>query len=85
MSDGAVLEIYLDHKFQWPQGGSNCESLEYELVAFWPSELGDYFACKRFPVQTLLWSLEFMVQINLDHDIMEILIKSYLKAVIKSL
>ena len=24
--DGIVLEIYLDHKFQWPQEGLNCES-----------------------------------------------------------
>ena len=22
--DGVVLEIYLDHKFQWPQEGLNC-------------------------------------------------------------
>ena len=30
--DGFVLEIYLDHKFQWPQEGLNCESLAYEVV-----------------------------------------------------
>ena len=30
--DGAVLEIYLDHKFQWPQEGLSCESLAYEIV-----------------------------------------------------
>ena len=30
--DGAVLEIYLDHKFQWPQEGLKCESLAHELV-----------------------------------------------------
>ena len=30
--DGAVLEIYLDHKFQWPREGFNCESLAYEVV-----------------------------------------------------
>ena len=28
--DGVVLETYLDHKFQWPQEGLNCESLAYE-------------------------------------------------------
>ena len=28
--DGVVLEIYLDHKFQWPQEGLNCEFLAYE-------------------------------------------------------
>ena len=26
MGDGVVLEIYLDHKFQWPQEDLNCES-----------------------------------------------------------
>ena len=30
--DGVVLEIYLEHKFQWPQEGLNCESLAYEVV-----------------------------------------------------
>ena len=30
--DGAVLETYLDHKFQLPQEGLNCESLAYEVV-----------------------------------------------------
>ena len=33
-----------------------------------PSGLGNYFACKRFAVQTLLRSLEFAIQINLEHD-----------------
>ena len=26
----------------------------------WPSGLGNDFVCKRFAVQTLLWSLEFV-------------------------
>ena len=30
--DGVMLEIYLDHKFQWPQEGLNCESLAYDVV-----------------------------------------------------
>ena len=30
--DGFVLEIYLHHKFQWPQEGLNCESLAYKVV-----------------------------------------------------
>ena len=34
----------------------------------WPSGLGNYFVCKRFAVHTLLWSLEFAIQINLEHD-----------------
>ena len=31
-SSGVVLEIYLDHKYQWPQEGLNCESVAYEEV-----------------------------------------------------
>ena len=30
--------------------------------------LGNDFVCKGFAVQTLLWSLEFVIQINLEHD-----------------
>ena len=30
--------------------------------------LGNYFVCKRFAVQTLLWSLELVIQINFEHD-----------------
>ena len=30
--DGAVLEIYLNRKFQWPQKGLNCEPLAYDVV-----------------------------------------------------
>ena len=31
-NSGIVLEIYLDHKFQQPQEGLNCESLAYKIV-----------------------------------------------------
>ena len=31
--DGVVLEIDLDHKFQWPQENLNCESRAYEVVS----------------------------------------------------
>ena len=30
--DGVMLEIYLDHKFQWPQESVNCESLAYKFI-----------------------------------------------------
>ena len=30
--DGVVLKIYLNHKFEAPQEGLNCESLAYEVV-----------------------------------------------------
>ena len=35
---------------------------------FEPSGPGNDFLCKRFVVQTLLWSLEFVIEINLEHD-----------------
>ena len=34
----------------------------------WPSRLVNDFVCKRFAVQTLLWPMEFVIQINLKHD-----------------
>ena len=33
-----------------------------------PSGLGNYFVSKKFPVQTLRWSLEFVIRTNLEHD-----------------
>ena len=32
------------------------------------SGLYNYFVCKRFAIQILLWSLEFVIQINLVHN-----------------
>ena len=66
--DGVMLENYFDLKFQWTQEGLNCESLGHKA-----SGLGNYFVCKRFAVQTLLWSLEFVIQINLEHGTIAIL------------
>ena len=41
------------------------------------SGLGNYFMCKIFAIQTLLWSmefviLEFVIQISLEHDTISI-------------
>ena len=33
-NNGIVLEIYLDHKCQWPQEGLNCKSLAYTVVTY---------------------------------------------------
>ena len=33
------------------------------FMAWWVS---NYFICKRFEVQTLLWPLEFVIQMNLE-------------------
>ena len=32
-----------------------------------PSGCGNYFICKIFAVQTLLWSLKFVTQINIEY------------------
>ena len=45
----------------------SCITSSY-LTHLWPRGLGNYFVCKRFEVQTLLCSLEFVIQINLKHD-----------------
>ena len=36
--------------------------------ALWPCRLGNYFVCKRFAAETLLFSLEVVIYINLEHD-----------------
>ena len=63
--DCVELEILMDHKFQGchrrVQNGNLLRTLW-----FWPSALGN--CIKRFAVQTLLWSLEFAIHQNLQHD-----------------
>ena len=34
----------------------------------WTSGLGNYFVCERFSDKTLLLSLKFVIQINLEHE-----------------
>ena len=65
--NSVMLEIYLDYKFQWPQEGLNCKSLA-SLAPYGLVGLGNYFVCKRFAFQTLLWSLEFVIQTTSEHD-----------------
>ena len=33
-----------------------------------PRKLGNYLACKTFAVQTIQWSMEFVIQKNLEHN-----------------
>ena len=40
----------------------------YYFMALWSSGLGNYFVCKRFAVQTHLWSLKIVIHINLEHS-----------------
>ena len=35
--------------------------------------LGNYFVCKRFAVHAVLWSLEFVIQINLERETIAII------------
>ena len=37
-------------------------SSEHRSKASWPGRLGNYLVCKKFVVQILLWSMEFMIQ-----------------------
>ena len=46
----------------------NLHFVGYLHKTLWPSGLGNNFMCTRFAVQTLLWSLEFVIQINLKHN-----------------
>ena len=43
-------------------------SSDHKSKVLWPSGLGNYLVCKKFAVQTLLRSLEFVAQNNLEHD-----------------
>ena len=54
------------------------------LEALWPSGLVNYFVYKRFAVQTLLWSLEFVIQIILEHDTMAITSSPYIRKLQKN-
>ena len=42
---------------------------DYLGFSFWQSGLDNFFVCKRFVVQNLMWSLGFVTQIILKHDI----------------
>ena len=41
-------------------------------MALWPSGLGNYFVRNGFAVQTILWTLEFVIQINLEDGTIEV-------------
>ena len=57
-------------QLQWPQEGLNCESLSYKVAGSYC--VCNYFVYKRFAVRTLLWSLKFVIQTNLEHNIIAI-------------
>ena len=42
--------------------GGRGEGGVHTMKVLWPSGLGNYFVCKQFAVQTVLWPLEFVVQ-----------------------
>ena len=48
------------------------DSSDHSSKVLWSSGLGNYLVCKIFAVQTLLWSLEFVFEINLEHDAIKI-------------
>ena len=59
-----------DHRRVWTANLLHIKYLPNPLghKTLWPSRLGKYLICEIFAVQTLLWSLEFVIQINLEHD-----------------
>lgn len=60
--DSAKLNISMDYKFQWQQESLNSEPLATGVVNLsWDDALSNWIACKRFVVQTLLLSLEFVI------------------------
>ena len=64
-------------EFELPDGSNSVSDIQdyieciiknHKNMVLWPSGLGNDFVCKRFAVQTPLWSLEFVIQINVEHD-----------------
>ena len=45
-------------------------------LRLWLSGLGNCIVCKRFAVQTLLWLLKFVIQINLEHGTIKVKVSS---------
>ena len=56
--DRVVLEIYLDHKFQWSIEGLNCKSLAYKRL---------YARDSQFKPSCDHWNSR-SIQIKLEHD-----------------
>ena len=58
-----------NHRIVWPANLLYKKKLASPLghKALCPSGLGKDFPCKRFAVQTFLWSQKFVIQINLEH------------------
>ena len=50
----------------------SCISLQISCIPN-PNGLGNYFVCKRFAVHTVQWSLEIVIQLNLEHDTIAII------------
>ena len=57
-----------DHRRVWTENLLHTKYLPKPTSPYGLVGLGKYFVCKKFAVQTLLWSLEFVMQINLGHD-----------------
>ena len=67
-----VIKVYFCIKtffYITNNSGEKCKYLRRlnELV-LWSSGLANCFVCKRFSVQIPWWSMEFAIQINLEHN-----------------
>ena len=55
-----MLEIYYGSQTPMITSGLELENSYIQLVV-WPSGLGNYIICNRFTVQTVTWSVEFVM------------------------
>ena len=64
-----------DYRRIWTANFLHTNSLPNPLghkAILWHSWLDNEFVRRRFAVQTFLWSLEFVIEINLEHDIIAV-------------
>ena len=55
--DISCLRFIMDHKFQWPQQGLNCEHISYSIVLV----ITKLYCSLEFLVQFSLWSLLLLI------------------------
>ena len=68
MADQSKLPSYTDSISEEEDLNVDVNFDEPIDLALWPNGFGNYVVCKGFAVQNLLWSLEFVIQTNLEHD-----------------
>ena len=69
------IRNFSDHRRIWTTKLLHAMQLPKLLSqeTLWPSRLGNCIECKRFAIQTFLWSLEFAIHLNIDDDTITVL------------